>query len=138
MLVAVDRPTALRLLRIYGINPPTQDDRVESAARFDAGIPVTIEAVGEDDGPAVRLKIDGQRYSYPCPLDESAAGEVIRRLHVEHILPQTGASDAALHSLLVKASKMYLETGIGAVHLILYLRPQGYRMHAVYMTRSKN
>ncbi|HZZ64683.1 MAG TPA: hypothetical protein VFE17_04230 [Candidatus Baltobacteraceae bacterium] len=138
MLVAVDRPTALRLLRIYGINPPMQDDRFEKPARFDAGIPVTIEAVGGSDGPAVRLKIDGQRFSYPCPLDASAASHAVQHLHEEHVLPQTTASDAALHSLLVKASRMYVETGMGAVHLILYLTPQGYRMHAVYMTRSKN
>ncbi len=45
--------------------------------------------------------------------------------------------DATLAQLLVKCSKLFSDSGMGELHLLLYLIPQGYRTHAIYMMRAR-
>ena len=138
MLIAVDSPTALRLLRIYGINVPVTDERFESDHTFDAGIAVTIDGVAEPElGWCIRLKIGKQRGSRMCPVTERDAEDLVAEFHESNVLPSDDKWDRTLVQLLVKCSKLFVEGGMGEFHLLLYLTPQGYRTHAVYMMRSR-
>jgi hypothetical protein len=137
MLVAVDHPTALRLLRIYGINAPVAEERLEFDHSFDAGIAVTIDGVSESkQGPNIRLKIGRRREALMAPVTELDAENLVRAFRDEDLLPD-GRWDHPLAQLLVKCSKLYVDNGLGELHLLLYLTPQGYRTHAVYMMRSR-
>lgn len=124
MLITLDSRAASRLLRIYGIRPPIPQER-EAAA----GVPVTIDGIGGVQSQReIRLKIDGRRASRACPLDESDA----RALAAEF-----GHDGAALVNLLVKCSKLFAESGLAELHLLLYVTAQSYRTHAMYLLRDR-
>jgi hypothetical protein len=139
MLITVDNQTAVRLLRIYGINPPVADERVTAHHDADAGIPVTIDGISDPEfGASIRLKISGRRSLRMCPLTEFEAETLVAEFHNEHLIPADPKIDRTLIHLLLKCSKLYQDSGISELHLVLYLTPQGYRTHAVYMLRARN
>jgi hypothetical protein len=138
MLMAVDNPSALRLLRIYGINAPATDERFETDHTFNAGIAVTIDGIADARfGPSIRLKIAKQRGSRMCPVAERDAENLVREFHHPDALPPDEKRDRTLVTLIVKCSQLFLASGVGEFHLLLYLTPQGYRTHAVYMMRAR-
>jgi hypothetical protein len=135
MLITVDSQTATRLLRIYGVNPPVPDERF--APNGDAGTPVTIDGVVDaDDRRLIRLKIGGRRLLRPCPVTQFEAEALVNEFHAEALL-QDRQSDRTLIQLVTSCSKLFVEAGINEFHLVLYLTPQGYRSHAVYMLRPR-
>lgn len=136
MLVGIDRRTAARLLCIFGINPPSIDERFESGEAFDAGIGVSIHALTDSRGPALHVKIGGRRASSQCPPVPADVERLINQLHATGVLPSGELSDATLARLLEVCGKLYAETRVRAMHAIFYLTQDGYRTHAVYMTRS--
>ena len=139
MLITVDNQTATRLLRIYGINPPVADERFLAHHDVDTGIPVTIDGVPDPEyGPSIRLKISGRRSARMCPVTEFEAETLVAEFHTEPLLPADPKLDRTLVHLLVKCSKLYQDSGISELHLVLYVTPQGYRTHAVYMLRARN
>ncbi len=139
MLITVDNQTATRLLRIYGINPPVADDRFLAHHEVDAGIPITIDGVADPEfGPSIRLKISGRRSARMCPVTEFEAETLVAEFHAEQLLAVDPKVDRTLVHLLMKCSKLYQDSGISELHLVLYLTPQGYRTHAVYMLRTRN
>lgn len=139
MLITVDNQTATRLLRIYGINPPVADEHLLTHHDAEAGIPITIDGVADAElGPAVRLKIGGRRSARMCPLAEVDAESLVAEFHNENVLAADPKADRTLVQLLMKCSKLYQDSGISEFHLVLYLTPQGYRTHAVYMLRTRN
>jgi hypothetical protein len=139
MLITVDNQTAVRLLRIYGINPPVTDEHLLAHHEADAGIPVTIDGISDPEfGPSIRLKISGRRSLRMCPVSEFEAETLVAEFHTEDLLPADPKMDRTLMSLLLKCSKLYQDSGISELHLVLYLTPQGYRTHAVYMLRARN
>lgn len=139
MLITVDSQTAMRLLRIYGINTPVTDERFAAHHELDSGIPVTLDGVADPElGPAIRLKISKQRGMRMCPVTEYEAETLVDEFHAAGILPPDEKRDHTLAHLVVKCSKLYTDSGIGELHLVLYLTPQGYRTHAVYMLRARN
>lgn len=139
MLITVDSQTAMRLLRIYGINTPVTDERFAAHHDLEGGIPVTLDGVVDPElGPAIRLKISKQRGMRMCPVAEYEAETLVNEFHAAGVLAPEEKRDRTLVHLLVKCSKMYMDSGIGELHLVLYLTPQGYRTHAVYMLRSRN
>ena len=139
MLITVDNQTAVRLLRIYGINPPVTDERFLAHHDVDAGIPVTIDGISDPEfGPSIRLKVAGRRSLRMCPVSEFEAETLVAEFHTEQLLPADSKMDRTLMTLLLKCSKLYQDSGISELHLVLYLTPQGYRTHAVYMLRARN
>lgn len=139
MLITVDNQTATRLLRIYGINPPVADERFLAHHDVDTGIPATIDGIADPEyGPAIRLKISGRRSTRMCPVTEFEAETLVAEFHAEQLLPVDPKMDRTLVHLLVKCSKLYQDSGISELHLVLYVTPQGYRTHAVYMLRARN
>jgi hypothetical protein len=136
MLVALDSPTALRLLRIYGINAPVSDERFTGDPSYNAGIPVTIDGILQP-GPSIRVKIGTERASRSCPVAQADAAGLVRELHEANALRSDQKWDTALIQLIVKSSKLFLDSAMGEFHLVLYLTPQGYRTHAVYMMRTR-
>lgn len=139
MLITVDSQTATRLLRIYGINPPVTDERFLAHHDVDAGIPVTIDGMLDSEfGPAIRLKISGKRSLRMCPVTEYEAQALVAEFHTASLLPADPKVERTLVHLLVKCSKLYQDSGISELHLVLYVTPQGYRTHAVYMLRARN
>lgn len=139
MLITVDNQTAIRLLRIYGINPPVADERFLAHHDVDTGIPVTIDGVADPEfGPSIRLKISGRRSARMCPVTEFEAETLVAEFHAEQLLAVDPKVDRTLVHLLMKCSKLYQDSGISELHLVLYITPQGYRTHAVYMLRTRN
>lgn len=139
MLITVDNQTATRLLRIYGINTPVSDERLPAQRNADAGIPVTIDGVVDaHSGPSMRLKISARRSSRACPVTEFQAETLVAEFRAENLLPADTKPDRTLVHLLMKCSKLYQDSGISELHLVLYLTPQNYRTHAVYMLRTRN
>lgn len=139
MLITVDNQTATRLLRIYGINPPATDERFLAHHETDRGVPVTIDGVADPQfGPSIRLKISGRRSARMCPVTEFEAERLVEEFHAEKLLAADPKADRTLANLLTKSSKLYQDSGISELHLVLYLTPQGYRTHAVYMLRTRN
>lgn len=139
MLITVDSQTATRLLRIYGINPPVTDERFLAHHDAQAGIPATIDGVADPEyGQSIRLKISGKRSSRMCPVTEFEAQTLVAEFHADNLLPVDPKMDRTLAHLLTKCSKLYQDSGLGELHLVLYLTPQGYRTHAVYMLRTRN
>lgn len=136
MLITVDNQTASRLLRIYGINPPVPDERF--GVNGDTGLSVTIDGVldAEKNSRLIRLKIGGRRAARVCPVTPYEAEGLVNEFHAEHLLPDS-ASDRTLVQLITSCSKLFAEAGIDEFHLVLYLTPQGYRSHAVYMLRPR-
>jgi hypothetical protein len=135
MLITVDSQTATRLLRIYGVNPPVPDERLEHAG--DAGSSVTIDGlIDRDNGRMIRLKIGGHRLSRPCPVAPHEAESLIDEFRSEDLLPDSHA-DRTLVQLITSCSKLFVEAGIDEFHLVLYLTNNGYRSHAVYMLRPR-
>jgi hypothetical protein len=135
MLITVDSQTATRLLRIYGINPPVTDERFE--LNGEAGTSVTIDGVlDHDNHPSIRLKIAGRRATRDCPVSAFEAESLVNEFHAEQLLPDSKA-DRTLVQLITSCSKLFVEAGINEFHLVLYLTPQGYRSHAVYMLRPR-
>jgi hypothetical protein len=138
MLITVDNQTAVRLLRIYGINCPVADERLLAHHDADTGIPVTIDGVADPQyGPSIRLKIAGRRSMRASPITEMEAQALVDEFHAEQLLADH-AADRTLVQLLQKCSKLYQDSGISELHLVVYLTPQGYRTHAVYMLRTRN
>jgi hypothetical protein len=134
MLITVDSQTATRLLRIYGVNPPVPDERFGSN---DAGTSVTIDGVLDaENSRAIRLKIGGRRASRVCPVTMSEAESLVNEFQAQGLLPDS-KSDRTLVQLVTSCSKLFVESGINEFHLVLYLTPQGYRSHAVYMLRPR-
>lgn len=139
MLITVDSQTAVRLLRIYGINCPVADERLLAHHDADTGIPVTIDGVADPQyGPSIRLKIAGRRSMRTSPLSEMDAQALVEEFHAEQLLAEDPPLDRTLVQLLLKCSKLYQDSGISELHLVVYLTPQGYRTHAVYMLRTRN
>lgn len=139
MLITVDNQTATRLLRIYGINPPVVDEHFLAHHDVDTGIPVTIDGMPDPQaGPSIRLKVSGRRSARMVPVSECEAETLVAEFHAEHLLPADAKVDRTLVHLLVKCSKLYQDSGISELHLVLYTTPQGYRTHAVYMLRMRN
>jgi hypothetical protein len=139
MLITVDSQSAVRLLRIYGISAPVTDERFVAHHDARAGIPVTIDGIVDPDiGPSMRVKISGKRASRAVPLDEPQAQALLAEFHAEKLLAPDLKSDLTLAHLLVKCAKLYRDSGVSELHLLLYLTPQGYRTHAVYMLRTRN
>lgn len=139
MLITVDSQSAIRLLRIYGISAPVADERFATHNGARTGIPVTIDGIVDpESGPLMRLKISGKRISRMAPVDEPQAQALVSEFHDEMLLAPEGKNDLTLSHLLVKCSKLYKDSGISELHLLLYLTPQGYRTHAVYMLRTRN
>lgn len=139
MLITVDSQTATRLLRIYGINAPVTDERFLSRHAAVAATPATIDGVIDPEfGPSIRLKISGRRSLRTVPVTESEAEKLVEEFHAENLLAVDPKTDRTLVHLLLKCSKLYQDSGINEVHLVLYLTPQGYRTHAVYMLRTRN
>jgi len=139
MLITVDNQTALRLLRIYGINTPVTDERLLGQLDMRSGIPITIDGVYEPDGGRIiRLKIAGRRLGRRCPLSEIEAQSLIGEFTADELLTDEPRMQRTLLQLLVKCSKLYQDSGVSELHLVLYLTPAGYRTHAVYMLRTRN
>lgn len=139
MLITVDSQTATRLLRIYGINPPVTDERfLARPDRGESGIPATIDGVVDPEfGPSIRLKSSGKRSARTVPVTEFEAETLVAEFHAENLSVDPKADRTLVH-LLMKCSKLYQDSGISELHLVLYLTPQGYRTHAVYMLRMRN
>lgn len=139
MLITVDNQTALRLLRIYGINMPVTDERLLAQHDVRSGIPVTIDGVCEPEaGRMVRLKIAGRRSGRACPVSESDAQGLIAEFTADQVLPDEARMQRTLLQLLMKCSKLYQDSGVSELHLVLYLTLAGYRTHAVYMLRTRS
>lgn len=139
MLITVDSQTATRLLRIYGINPPVTDERYLAHHDGETGIPVTIDGVVDPEfGPSIRLKVSGKRSARMVPVTEFEAETLVAEFHAEQLLAVDAKTDRTLVHLLMKCSKLYQDSGISELHLVLYVTPQGYRTHAVYMLRTRN
>jgi hypothetical protein len=135
MLITVDSQTATRLLRIYGVNPPIPDERLEHNAN--AGTSVTIDGLLDgENGRVMRVKIGGRRLSRPCPVGLDEAENLVNEFRTEQLLPDSHA-DRALIQLITSCSKLFVEAGIDEFHLVLYLNGHGYRSHAVYMLRPR-
>ena len=138
MLMAVDNQTALRLLRIYGINAPVTDERLESGHQFDAGVATTIDGIADaQSGPMIRLKIEKQRGSRICPVEELDAYNLIQEFHDTGVLKPDDKRDRIVANLIVKCSQLFVASGMGELHLLFYLTTQGYRTHALYMMRHR-
>lgn len=139
MLITVDSQTAIRLLRIYGINAPVAGEEFLAQHRgAGASIPVTIDGVSDPVyGPSIRLKISGRRSARTAPVDEFEAESLVAEYRSAHLFSDD-EMDRTLVRLLMKCSKLYQDSGINEFHLVLYLTPQGYRTHAVYMLRARN
>jgi hypothetical protein len=136
MLITVDSQTATRLLRIYGLNPPVQDERF--AVNGDAGISATIDGILDSENTrSIRLKIAGRRIARVCPVSLYEAESLINEFHAENLLPPNVKADRTLVQLITSCSKLFVEAGIDEFHLVFYLTPQGYRSHAVYMLRPR-
>lgn len=139
MLITVDSQTATRLLRIYGINPPVTDEHFLAHHDVQTGIPATVDGVVDPEfGPSIRLKISGKRSSRVVPVSECEAESLVAEFHAENLLPDDTKADRTLVHLLVKCSKLYQDSGISELHLVLFVTPQGYRTHAVYMLRTRH
>ena len=139
MLITVDSRTAIRLLRIYGINPPVADERFGAHHDANVGIPVTIDGVSDPEfGPSIRLKISGRRAARMCPVTEFEAETLVAEFHAENLLNADPKADRTLVTLLLKCSKLYQDSGVSELHVLLYLTSLGYRTHAVYMLRTRN
>lgn len=139
MLITVDSQTAIRLLRIYGINSPVTDERALAHHDVQSGIPVTIDGVVDPEfGQSIRLKISGKRFSRMLPIAESEAQSLVAEFHSDDLPALYANADRTLVQLLLKCSKLYRDSGISELHLVLYLTPQGYRTHAVYMLRTRS
>ncbi|HKU66235.1 MAG TPA: hypothetical protein VJP85_00510 [Candidatus Baltobacteraceae bacterium] len=139
MLITVDNQSALRLLRIYGINTPVADERLVLQHDGDAGSSFTIDGILDaESNPSIRLKISGHRASRACPLTESDAESLVAEFHTERALEADTQADRTIVQLLMKCSKLYQDSGISELHLVMYLTPQGYRTHAVYMLRARS
>jgi hypothetical protein len=136
MLITVDSQTATRLLRIYGIHPPVTDEQFGHDGSV--GTSITIDGVSDAEiGPNIRLKIAGRRKLRPCPFAADEAERLVAEFHDENVLPADPKADRTLVHLLTKCCKLYTESGISELHLVLYLTPAGYRTHAVYMLRTR-
>jgi hypothetical protein len=136
MLITVDSQTAIRLLRIYGIHPPVTDEHFGHDG--DLGTSITIDGVNEPEkGPSIRLKIGGRRKARACPIAADDAERLVAEFHDENVLPADAKTDRTLVHLLTKCCKLYMESGINELHLVLYITPTGYRTHAVYMLRTR-
>ena len=139
MLVTVDSQTAIRLLRIYGINPPVTDEHFQAHNDSGRGTPVTIDGISDpQSGAVIRLKISGKRSSRTVPVGEFEAAALVGEFHDGNLLADEPKTDRTLVNLLTKCSKLYHDSGIAELHLLLYLTPHGYRTHAVYMLRTRN
>jgi hypothetical protein len=133
VLITVDNRTATRLLRIYGISTPVMDDGTPAARNAALSTPVTIDGVSESEScRSIRLKIDGKRCARTCPISDVDAQSLVSEFHMQ------GKADRTLVQLLVKSSKLYEDSGISELHLLLYLTEDGYRTHAVYMLRRRS
>lgn len=136
MLITVDSQTAIRLLRIYGIHPPVTDEHFGHDG--DVGRSITIDGITDAEaGPTIRLKIAGRRKSHGCPMAADDAERLVAEFHQEGVLAPDANADRTLVHLLTKCCKLYVESGISELHLVLYITPAGYRTHAVYMLRTR-
>ena len=130
--------TAARLLRIYGIAAPAGDNSLPPPYGASAPIPVTIDGVVEPGcGPCIRLKLGNRRSSHACPLDEFGAEDLVAVFDGAELHDVDSDVHRTLVQLLTKCSKFYCDCGLREFHLLLYLTPQGYRTHAVYMLRPR-
>lgn len=136
MLIGVDSQSAIRLLRIYGINPPIMLERPLAQGSADGAISVTIDGIAVPQ-LAIRVKIGGHRAARSCQVSESDAQSLVEEFHKMEILCDN-KHDATLAQLVTKCSKLYAQSGLRELHLVLYLTPQGYRTHAIYMLRSRS
>jgi hypothetical protein len=136
MLVAVDSGTATRLLRIYGINAPVPNERLIGAHDPARDIPVTVDGVAGDRGGLIRLKIAGQRFERACPLTPADAESLVGEFRATHVLTGDPKVDRTIAKLVEQCSKLYCDSGLREVHLLLFVTPEGYRTHAVYMRRA--
>ena len=132
MTAIADRPDAARLLRQYGINPPVTDERLARHLDLTRGIALEIDAT-EDPyfGPSLRLTIGGRRSSVPCPMNSDEAERLVDEFRLAHLLPDVFHEDMTLVHLLLKCSKLFVETGLVGLHLECHLSIRGYRVNEV-------
>lgn len=133
----IDSQSAIRLLRIFGINPPVMLDHSLAQESSEEVIQATVDGIGDPElGRAIRLKIDKYRAARACPLTGEDAKTLVAEFHKEAILCDN-THDTTLVQLVLKCSKLYAQSGLAELHLVCYVTPQGYRTHAIYMLRSR-
>lgn len=132
-----DSQSAIRLLRIFGINPPVMLEQSSTQGSGEDVIEATIDGITDAEfGRAIRLKIDKHRSARACPLTDEDAKNLIAEFHKEAILCDN-TYDTTLVQLMLKCSRLYAQSGLAELHLVCYLMPHGYRTHAIYMLRSR-
>lgn len=124
MTATADKVDAARLLRRYGISPPSADEK--------AGIPFIIDAA-EDAyfGKSIRLTIGHRRSSAPCPMNQDEAERLVDEFRLAHLLPDVFREDMTLVHLLLKSSLLYVEQGLTGLHLDGRLSRRGYGLNEV-------
>jgi hypothetical protein len=132
MTVMADKPDAAELLRQYGISPPVTDERFARHADLAKGIPFTIDAA-EDPyfGQSIRLTIGHRRSSAPCPMSQDEAERLVDEFRLAHLLPDVFHEDMTLVHLLLKCSRLSVESGVTGLHLDCHLSTRGYRVNEV-------
>lgn len=124
MTAIADKLDAARLLRQYDINPPVTGETF--------GIPLTIEAA-EDPyfGRSIRLTIGHRRSSAPVPMNQDEAERLVNEFRLAHLLPDVFHEDMTLVHLLLKCSRLYVESRVTGLHLDCHLSARGYRVNEV-------
>lgn len=135
MLITVDSRTAWRFLRIYGIEPPVSEARV---SRDPQDVALTIDALVDPElGPAIRVKAGKTRAIRACPLHAGDARALAEDLQASEAVPADEPTLRTVADLASRCAKMFAESGIAELHLLVYLTHLGYRTHAVYMQRPR-
>jgi hypothetical protein len=135
MLITVDSRTATRFLRIYGIETPVAEARV---SRDSQEIALTVDGVTDAQlGAVIRVKGGKTRAVRACPLSEPDASELADELQASGAVPGGDEVAHTVSDVVLRCAKMFAESGIAELHLLIYLTRLGYRTHAVYMRRPR-
>ncbi len=138
MTAIADKLDAARLLRQYGISPPVTDERFARHADLARGIPFVIDAA-EDPyfGQSIRLTIGHRRSSAPCPMNQGEAERLVEEFRLAHLLPDVFHEDMTLVHLLLKCSRLYVESDLAGLHLDCHLSTRGYRVNEVRISSDR-
>ena len=135
MLITVDSRTAWRFLRIYGIETPASEARISRDPHDTA---LTVDAIADPEiGPAIRVKAGKIRAIRACPLLPGDAQALAEDLQAAGAVPADEQALRTVADLASRCAKMFAESGIAELHLLVYLTRLGYRTHAVYMQRPR-